>query len=433
MSEPGVTELLSEIKDLQATIAVAERVRLEKLVNKADKAELSRIADDMATKYGQLRTAVDGLSLKLGRPGGGGNLDASATTLRASARGLLELKQNMRVTKSSPDELPFMPAEDELAEAEHAIRGMKHLMKCSSLDQLPAIERKSLSSFSMGASGFIVQPEMSNKVLSCLTDPTDLSGLVGSVAISSASIKFLVDHVRLQNAGWACDASCAANSPAANFTEGLGELEIKAEPLRYVVCSSRDILEDATFDGESWMLQKVALAFRNALSDAILAGDGVGRPQGILHPASGVPVCDTSINTPAGQFVWQDLVSVKFQVPLQYHAGAVWVMNQVCFGQMLTMSDAIGRPLLIANPTLPGEYLLVGSPIRSATQMPPVMPGSTPILFGNLQIGYLLVYRKQLTMLQDPYSMGFCVVFRFESRVGGNVACANSMRLLRIK
>jgi HK97 family phage major capsid protein len=65
--------------------------------------------------------------------------------------------------------------------------------------------------------------------------------------------------------------------------------------------------------------------------------------------------------------------------------------------------------------------------------MPDTAPGATPVLFGNLQAAYLLVYRKQTTMLQDPYSMGYCILFRFGSRVGGTVICANAARLLRIK
>jgi HK97 family phage major capsid protein len=97
------------------------------------------------------------------------------------------------------------------------------------------------------------------------------------------------------------------------------------------------------------------------------------------------------------------------------------------------MSDALGRTLMIANPTQPGQYLIAGFPVRVATQMPDCVPGATPVLFGNLQAAYLLVYRKQTTMLQDPYSMGYCILFRFESRVGGTVICANAARLLRIK
>ena len=88
---------------------------------------------------------------------------------------------------------------------------------------------------------------------------------------------------------------------------------------------------------------------------------------------------------------------------------------------------------MIPSPTNAGEYLIAGSPVKIATQMPDILSGSTPILFGNLQAAYLVVYRKQTTMLQDPFSLGYCIIFRFESRVGGSVVCANALRLLRIK
>jgi hypothetical protein len=36
-------------------------------------------------------------------------------------------------------------------------------------------------------------------------------------------------------------------------------------------------------------------------------------------------------------------------------------------------------------------------------------------------------------MQADPYSAGFCILFRFEARVGGAVTCAGAARLLRVK
>jgi len=48
--------------------------------------------------------------------------------------------------------------------------------------------------------------------------------------------------------------------------------------------------------------------FRRAISDAILIGDGVGKPQGLLNPIGGIPIWDTALSTPAGTFTWQDLI-----------------------------------------------------------------------------------------------------------------------------
>jgi hypothetical protein len=35
--------------------------------------------------------------------------------------------------------------------------------------------------------------------------------------------------------------------------------------------------------------------------------------------------------------------------------------------------------------------------------MPPVAPGTTPVLFGNLLQTYMPVQRKSVTMLHDPH------------------------------
>jgi HK97 family phage major capsid protein len=431
----GVAELLSEVKELRDQLATAETERLAKIAACASKAELQKLAEDMARKSAELAKAVDQISLRLNRPGGVGGGDTSAVTLRQSARELLELRHVNRIPKSSPDDLPFCPGEAELEEAEHAVRGIKHLLKTTSIDTLPVIERKALTAFSMGASGFILVPEMSNRILSCLTDVTDLTGLAGQISISAGSIKFMVDNVRIMQAGWACDATCFANNPTPTLTEGLGEMEIKAETLRFIVCASRDILEDASVNVEQWMFNKVSWAFRNTISDAILIGDGIGKPQGLLHPSSGIPVCDVGPNTPAGVITWQDLVSVKWQVPIQWHAGTggtaggVYLLNQRTFGQILTMSDALGRPIMIASPVNPGEYIINGSPVRIATQMPDVMPGSTPILFGNLQAAYLLVTRKVVSMLQDPFSAGYCILARSPCSRPGKAAAKAGLPL----
>lgn len=68
------------------------------------------------------------------------------------------------------------------------------------------------------------------------------------------------------------------------------------------------------------------------------------------------------------------------------------------------MSDATGRPLMIANPTEAGQLLLNGSAVVIATQMPDVLPGSTPIAYGGWEAAYIVVTRKGTTMLPDPYS-----------------------------
>ena len=421
-SEETVSRLLSEVSSARRAVENGDTSFGRKL------AELERRTDNIT------RTA-DQMIAKLHRAGGmqvgGAGEDFEAE--RKQALGLLELKQQFRSTKRDPAAEPLRPTEEQITEAATACKAIKAVMHSTDVTQLTPEQRKSLTSFNMGASGFILPPEMSNQILSCLVYPTDVSGLMGNMAVAGPSIKFLVDNAMLETAAWACESSCFANNPQQHLTDGLGELEIKPETLRYVICASRDLLEDAATNLEAWLVGKVQRAFGMTISNAIINGDGVGKPLGILNPHAGIIICDTATTTPAGMFTWQDLIMLKWQVPQQFHAGGSYLMNQYTFAQALTLSDAMGRPILLANPTDPEKYLLNGSPVQIVTQMPSVAPGAVPVAFGSWSDAYMVVNRKAVTMLQDPYSAGFCILFKFEARVGGAVVCANAARLLRTR
>ena len=435
-------DVQAEVKKQGEDLAKAEAARtssfeqLQKDVASGSKtvsetrAELERIVKDAAeaaTKLQSLQETINTLSKKVHRPGGGDEKDGN----KEQAIALLEAKHYARVTKRGGDH-PFTYTEDQVTEAGIAIKAMRALMHSTNITELPDDQRKALSAFNLGSTGFFLAPEMSATILSCIEDVTDLTGLMSNLSISGPSVKFLVDNEIWDTAAWACESQCFANNPTQQIGEGLGEVEIKPESLRYIVCTSRDLLEDANVNIESWLLGKVNRAFRTQISQAIVTGDGIGKPLGVLR--SGIPIVDTATPpTPAGQFTWQDLVLLKYGLPSNFlSAAGAYLMNQVTFGLVLTLSDSMGRPIMMASPAQAGQYLIAGSPVVIANQMPNVAVGATPVAFGSWKDAYMVVNRKAVTMQQDPYSAGFCVLFKFEARIGGAPICPNAARLLRI-
>jgi HK97 family phage major capsid protein len=97
------------------------------------------------------------------------------------------------------------------------------------------------------------------------------------------------------------------------------------------------------------------------------------------------------------------------------------------------MSDANGRPIMVANPSEGAPFLLGGVPVIIAPQMPDCVPGATPIAFGNWNRAYMVVNRRGVTMQSDPFSASFCHLFKFDCRIGGGVVCPGAARLLRIR
>jgi HK97 family phage major capsid protein len=443
--DADLSALLNEIKDARAAMATADTTRIETFAElKKDiasgsksvgetTAKLERVSTDMAelgTRIQSLETSIDAVSKKMGRPNGG--LSDMDEVERKSAINYMQERHYWKVPKVDSAH-PFAPSEDGITEAAVARKAFSAVLKCSDLSGLPDVQRKALTGFSVGSSQFIMPIEVSNRVLSCMDDESDITGFMDSIQISSSGVKFFVDNSRLDVAAWACQSDCFANNPTADLANGLGELEIRPEELRYVICASRDILDDAAIDMEAFMINKINQAFKRTINNAVLVGTGVGMPIGILNPNSGIQVCDTAGSTPPGQFSWQDLIALKWSVNSQYHARGRYTMNQTSFALTLTMTDAIGRPIMISTPQDSGSYIINGSPISIVTQMPDPVPGATPVMFADFKSLYLLVYRRAVTMQQDPYSAGFCVLYKFSARVGGGIICPNAGKLLRIR
>src|SRR5262249_5539630 len=142
---------------------------------------------DQATRsrLSALEGSVNDLMKRAGRPGGGngrGDVDE-----RKSAIGLLEQRYYNRQTKHDGMVVEPNFSSEEISEAQTAIRGLHALLHATSIDQLPFDQRKALSAFSFGSQGFLLAPEMSNEILSCLEDVGDITALMRNISISGPS------------------------------------------------------------------------------------------------------------------------------------------------------------------------------------------------------------------------------------------------------
>jgi HK97 family phage major capsid protein len=384
-----------------------------------------------AQRFAGIEQSVNELFKRLARPGaeGGGN----DTDERKEAIEYCVLKHDIAAPKVETGQPIYVPTPAEIDEAIIARKAISSLFRTGNVERLDPSERKSLSSFAFGSNQFVLPAQISSRVISCLADETDLAGMMSVEQTSTGSLKFPIDNRRMESAGWACETDCFANNPMPDLQDGLGEMEIKVDPLRFIACAGNDLLADAAFNVENWILRKANDGFRRTINKAIIGGDGIGKPMGILNPNAGIPVCDTASSTTPGQFTWQDLVMLAYEVPIQWHGGASYLMNQRTWALCMTMSDSVGRPLWAQLPGAQPQLIFAGFPVRIVTQMPDVAPGSTPIVFGNWKECYVVVNRAGLTMRPDPYSAGFCVLFRFEARLGGGPLCPNAARLLRVK
>ena len=73
----------------------------------------------------------------------------------------------------------------------------------------------------------------------------------------------------------------------------------------------------------------------------------------------------------------------------------------------------------------------MGFPLVEAEEMPDVAPDAAAIAFGDFQRGYLVVDRRGVHVLRDPYSAKPYVLFYTTKRVGGGVQDFDAIKLIR--
>ena len=119
---------------------------------------------------------------------------------------------------------------------------------------------------------------------------------------------------------------------------GLAEFDLKK--LAALVYSTDELMQDAVaLDAYVSRAVSDELAFK--LDDAILNGDGAGKPLGILNSGSLVTVAKEALQT-ADTIVYENIVKMWSRLHAPSMANSVWIANQDIIPSLTTMSLAVG-------------------------------------------------------------------------------------------
>ena len=116
---------------------------------------------------------------------------------------------------------------------------------------------------------------------------------------------------------------------------------------------------------ESWIMRKISEGLAVLINNALLVGDGVGKPMGILNPNAGIPIVEADIQTPPGEIRRQDLWALRWTIPVQWQSEASYIMNQYTWAYLACQTDASGRPLFAGLPGGEPGFTLGGAPVQT--------------------------------------------------------------------
>jgi HK97 family phage major capsid protein len=125
-----------------------------------------------------------------------------------------------------------------------------------------------------------------------------------------------------------------------------------------------------------------------AIEEAIVAGDGVGKPLGILNSPALLTIDKDSGQT-AGTVTTGNLSAMAAALWGPSHRTAAWLMGNDAFGQIRALEESTGTSLFEAGPN--GERLLLQMPVELCEYTPPLGSAGDIVL---ADLGQYIVAQK---------------------------------------
>jgi HK97 family phage major capsid protein len=294
-------------------------------------------------------------------------------------------------------------------------------------------ERKALSVGTDPDGGYVVNPDLSGRIVMKVFESSPMRAYASVQVISSDALEGLFD-LNEASSGWVGETD---SRPETN-TPQLGKWRIPAHELYAKPKATQKLLDDASINMEAWLASKVAEKFARDEANAFVVGNGVNKPRGFLTFSSGTTLpgtierFDTGVNgafaaAPNGGDV---LINALYGLKQQYRANATWFMNRATLKLTRKLKDSDGAYLWSPGIAAGQPASLLGYPVASFEDMPDPATDSLSIAVGDMREAYQIVDRLGIRTLRDPYSAKPYVEFYTTKRVGGDVVNFEALKLI---
>ncbi|WP_239424222.1 phage major capsid protein [Snodgrassella communis] len=195
---------------------------------------------------------------------------------------------------------------------------------------------------------------------------------------------------------------------------------------------SQTALDDAEIDVEALVNEEVSNEFAIRENEAFFVGDGVkDKPQGILtfvegqknekaHPLGAIQAVQAKSSGPSG-ICADDIFDLIGALPSAFMPNAAFMMNRKTMTLARKMKNNMGDYIWQQSMQAGQPNRLLGYPVYEVSNMPDMGSGSIPMLFGDFRRAYLILDRKGIRVLRDPFSHKPYIHFYTTKRTGGGV------------
>ena len=278
---------------------------------------------------------------------------------------------------------------------------------------------------SVDADGGYLVPEEFEKDIVRGIDETNIIRSIAKV-ITTANDRKIPIAVGHSVATWT-----AENAAYTESNPTFGQKQIDAFKLTDLVRVSIELLQDAAFDIEGYIIKEFSYAFGVAEEQAFCVGTGVNQPTGIFTADGG------EIGVTAGSataVTIDDVINLVYSLKAPYRKNAKFLMNEATVSLIRKLKDGNGNYLWQPSVQAGQPDKILGYDVFTTPFAPRIAGGALAIAFGDFS-NYWIGDRGGRTVqrLNELYATNGQVGYVATERVDGKVILPEAIKLLKMK
>ena len=397
----------------------------------------------IALAWESSKSAQNELDSKLEKGLGGiAEIKAKQDKIDKDLDAALAMKEGLEETKTAVARMASALEEKQEksgVNVEHLNSGMKKWLKSGMPDRLDGLglhadEVKAMQSNIDPQGGYTIQPFFGGAE-SILFDTSPIRSLATVQTIGTDEYVGYLDDDEFA-ANWVGEISPRSETDTAD----LGEFRIPVREMNARFTISQRLLEDSSFNLESWSQGKVSDKFNRIEATAFVAGSGAVQPQGLITGTQKTSNQDVytrgqigTLTTAGATAITSDeLVTLAEKLKVGYLSNAHYFFNRATRAYVRKLKDGDGNYLWQPSYQFGTPDELNGQRVVVFEDMPSIATGAIAVGFGDIRAAYRIVDRVGTSVLKDPYTQGANgkVLFNIRKRVGAGLQNFDALKYL---
>ncbi len=284
--------------------------------------------------------------------------------------------------------------------------------------------------------GYFITTDRSSKISTRIFETSPLRGIASVQSTNSDMFEMLLDDDQVTG-GWVGETQ----TRAVTDTSEIGLIKIPIHELFAQPRATQKMIDDAGFDIEAWLTNKVSTKLGRIENTAFVSGDGSKKPRGFTTygdwTAAGTyerGAVEQISSGAAALLTANGLINLQNALIQDYDMNATFGMKRATFGSIMILKQSNGTYLL--NPRVLAEgadKILLGKPVVLMDDMPALAADALAVVYADFNEFYTIVDRFGIRILRDPYTTKPYIKFYTNKRVGGDVTNFEAGKIQKVE